>query len=446
MTSAQVKWSTSCPHRVESERTVSEVGTAETEGLVGSGNARRNNRDGDPAAAVTSVGSSDGLTFRCVSGTEAVIAGIRHAYATGGVATGFQSIPWLKALYSVVASMRGGEPRLVTLTDETGRLVVAVPLIIRRERGLKVAECADLGLADYCVPLMGPGVPASPAGSAGTAPVYRAILAALGDVDLVRFEKMPRDVAGRINPLALHPSAFASRFNRNSLTIDSTVDAFIASCGKKNRKEAARAWRRLEEMGDVRLARAQTDAQIDIAYCHLEAWQSERHRRAGRDYVLDQPEISRFYHTLLKQTVASGEASLFILSVQQPGGGAVSRTAARELVAVLLGTKCGDTFTVLRIADAGGKWRHTSPGRMIVLKTMRRLVDEGVRTFDLGIGDYRFKRWLGARPSPLVDVTLARTWRALPAVYASIARRRLREIPSVRAIVRKIRALGNLRG
>lgn len=339
----------------------------------------------------------------------------------------FQSLPWLKALFDVVAPARSAEPLLVLLHDEvSGDIALALPMLVQREGSLSVAGIADLGLSDYCAPWLGPAAPADPAAAAR----LRATLhAALAGVDLVHFEKMPGAIGGHVNPLALHERAVPSRFSGNTLTVPDTVAAFVASRGKKYRKEAERARRRLEEMGEVRFVRATTPAEIDATYRQLESWQAERHREAGHSYVLDEPEISRFYRTLLHDTAADGAASLYALTV---GG---------ERAAVLLGVKTATTFTLIRIADGGERWRQTSPGRMIVLEAMQELVGEGIREFDMGIGDYPFKRWIGCQATPLVDVVVPLTWRARPHVAARDVRRRLRSNPQLRAIVRKIRTL-----
>lgn len=343
------------------------------------------------------------------------------------VPTAFQSLPWLRALFDNVAPAHQVSKLLLTVCEaRSGQFALALPLLIGKRGPLVVASIADLGLSDYCAPWIGPGAPTD---AESVTNLYTALLRALPGVDLIRFEKMPRQIGDRPNPLSLLEAARSSRFNRNWLHIDTTVEAFVATRGKKYRKEAERARRRMEDIGNVVFSRATTPDEIDAAYRQLEAWQSERHRSAGHDYVLDSPENSRFYRALLHDTAATGEASIFTLS------------AGGEMAAVLLGVTANDTFTLIRIADGGEKWRQVSPGRMIVLDAMRALVAEGVRTFDLGIGDYPFKRWIGCQTAPLVDVAMARTWRARPAVWSLAVRQRLRSNQNLRAIAHKIKHL-----
>jgi CelD/BcsL family acetyltransferase involved in cellulose biosynthesis len=71
---------------------------------------------------------------------------------------------------------------------------------------------------------------------------------------------------------------------------------------------------------------------------------------------------------------------------------------------------------------------------------MAALHKEGVRQFDLSIGNYAYKRRFGAVQLPLVDVSIALGWRGLPYVVRDLAAQRLRRYP--RLYDRVLRALG----
>lgn len=360
------------------------------------------------------------------------------ALAAGAVATPFQSATWLAALDAVLAPARAASIELLWVSDAASHdLIVALPIAMRRVGGLRAAEIADLGVADYQAPLLGPSAPAF-ADAGGAAAIAVALRQALPDVDLLRFEKMPAAIGDRANPLAHLVQAHASRFSANRLQVPDTVEAFIASRGKKYRKEAERCFRRIAEAGEVRFERASSPDEIAAAYAQLEAWQSMRHNEAGHVYALDDADLSRFYRDLalagagVREGAGAGAgsepfASLFTLSVGD------------RFVAILYGVEHAGTFTLLRIADAGAEWKHVSPGRLVVIETMRHMVARGVRDFDMGIGDYPFKRWIGCSSELLFDAEIALTWRALPLVAAAAARRRLRESPHMLALVRRLR-------
>lgn len=362
--------------------------------------------------------------------TAGVRARLDAAQAAGAVATPFQSAAWIAALDAALAPARAASIELLWVTDAASHeLIVALPIAVRRVGGLRVVETADLGVADYQAPLIGPASASVTSDAQACTALLVAITRALGDADLLRFEKMPHAIAGRVNPLVMLAGVRASRFVANRLQVPDTVEAFIASRGKKYRKEAERCFRRIADEGEVRFERASSPDEIRAAYAQLEAWQSMRHNEAGHVYALDDPALSRFYRDLALADAdgASPFASIFTLSVGD------------RFVAILYGVEHAGAFTLLRIADAGADWKHVSPGRLVVIETMRHMVARGVRSFDMGIGDYPFKRWIGCTAEPLADVERALTWRALPRVAATAARRRLRESPRMLALVRRLR-------
>ena len=62
---------------------------------------------------------------------------------------------------------------------------------------------------------------------------------------------------------------------------------------------------------------------------------------------------------------------------------------------------------------------------------MAALHKEGLRQFDLSIGNYAYKRRFGAERIPLTDVTVALTWRGMPFMMRDRAAQRLRRYPKL---------------
>jgi CelD/BcsL family acetyltransferase involved in cellulose biosynthesis len=115
-------------------------------------------------------------------------------------------------------------------------------------------------------------------------------------------------------------------------------------------------------------------------------------------------------------------------------------TSGEEVVATLLGVRCGSRYVMVRISNAGDKWSNCSPGRLIIERTMAALHKDGVREFDFSVGNYAYKRRFGVTPLPLVDVTASLSWRGIPYVLRDRAARELRRHPRLAALVG--RALG----
>jgi CelD/BcsL family acetyltransferase involved in cellulose biosynthesis len=71
---------------------------------------------------------------------------------------------------------------------------------------------------------------------------------------------------------------------------------------------------------------------------------------------------------------------------------------------------------------------------------MDALHRDGVRQFDLSIGNYAYKRRFGAAQLPLADVSIALSWRGFPYLMRDYAAQRLRRHPRLARMVG--RALG----
>jgi CelD/BcsL family acetyltransferase involved in cellulose biosynthesis len=68
---------------------------------------------------------------------------------------------------------------------------------------------------------------------------------------------------------------------------------------------------------------------------------------------------------------------------------------------------------------------------------MAALHGQGVRHFDLSIGNYDYKRRFGAKPLPLTDVSIALSWRGMPYVLRDRTAQGLRRYPRLVEGVRR---------
>ena len=340
-------------------------------------------------------------------------------------ATGFQSATWLSHLLGL-ARAENATLVLVALEPQSGGGSLLLPLAVKNERGARVARFADFGLTDYNVPVgalqhrpVGGHAPAAEAES-----IVAALRAAQLGIDVLRLERLP-PMPG--NVLASHPRGRRARLAGNTLTLAGTVEEMLRARGKKYRKEVERCYRVLESEGAWEFAEARSPSERHAAYSASERQQAERHAGNTGQYALARPHVSSFYRNILD--APTGLARLFMLSVDG------------EMIAALLGIVHGRTFTLLRIANGGPAWRHVSPGRLVVVEAMKRLLPEGVTTFDMGIGDYAFKRGFGCERVPLVDVVVPLTVRGLPYATALAVKTRGRESERVRAFVSRLRGV-----
>ena len=351
-----------------------------------------------------------------IDGTVAVVACIaQHEAACSALA--FQRLAWLKPLYESLAPDLSAQALAIVMTDAaSGELAAVLPLVITREGSISTVSWASLGVSDYGAPMLGAMAPAN---ARDAQALWNEVKRVLSGCDLLQLSNMPGEIAGRVNPFALIAPAHTSRHARHALTLEGTVEHFLASRGKKYRKEAERCTRLLTEKGEPQFHRAETGGEITEAFAALEAQQASRHASRGKDYQLGQRAYARFFEAALRAGVPGGAVHIFTL---RAGG---------EIGAVLYGIAHEKTFTLLRISTGGDAWKRVSPGRLIVLETMRYFLSKGITTFDMGIGDYDFKQGFGVKAEPLYDAVSALSVWGLRRTASARVKAKARQYPGL---------------
>jgi CelD/BcsL family acetyltransferase involved in cellulose biosynthesis len=347
-----------------------------------------------------------------------------------GLSTPFQDPHWLDAWYQAFASVDGVEPLIAIISDAaTSEQVALLPLVRRVQGGIRIIEFADLALTDYNAPMLGH---APPRDARAARALWHDLTAALrrlpGGADLIRLRKMPVDLDGRPNPLALLDGASRCSLNGNLVTTSDDFDAWRYSLERTVRKELERSWR-VFTRDPAAAFKIVTDKHEALRILStMEAQQGARIQYLGLNFILNDETSAAFYRNLVGDGVGSGYAVVSAL------------TSGEEVVATLLGIRRGLRYVMVRISNAGDKWSNCSPGRLIIERTMAALHKDGVREFDFSVGNYAYKRRFGVTPLPLVDITASLSWRGIPYVLRDHAARRLRRHPRLAALVG--RALG----
>lgn len=342
--------------------------------------------------------------------------------------TVFQHPQWYASWYRAFAATEGVEPLIAFVSDAaTGERAALLPLIRRRQGNLRVIEFADLNLTDFNAPLLGPGAPRDDL----TAWLFwhdlRAALgSARGGADLIRLRKMPVKLGTRHNPLALLDEVGPSVVNGNLLVIGDDYDAWRHELGRKVRKELKRSWRVFtrEPSAAFRIA-ANTEEALHFLSA-TEVQQGARLTSLGLHYELDNEDCTAFYRDLVREGTDRGYVVIAAL------------TAGDEVVATLLGMRIGSRYVMIRISNAGEKWSTSSPGRLIIDRTIAALHKDGVREFDFSIGNYSYKRRFGPKRTPLVDVSAPLSLRGQPHALRDRAVLALRHYPKLTARLKQM--------
>ena len=234
--------------------------------------------------------------------------------------------------------------------------------------------------------------------------------------DLIRLRKIPVDLDGKPNPIALLDAGPCS-LNGNLVTIGEDYDVWRYTLEKTVRKELERSWRVFTRDPAASFAIiTDTDEALRILST-TEVQQGTRMQSLGRNYVLNDETSAAFYRNLVRDGVDNGYVLVSAL------------TAGDEVVATLLGIRTGSRYVMIRISNAGDKWSNCSPGRLIIERTMAALHRDGVRGFDFSVGNYAYKRRFGVTRLPLIDVSAALSWRGWPYALRDRIVRAVRNYP-----------------
>jgi CelD/BcsL family acetyltransferase involved in cellulose biosynthesis len=243
--------------------------------------------------------------------------------------------------------------------------------------------------------------------------------------DLLRLKKMPARVGGKPNPLVSlgHPGSCSVNGN-----LVLTGDDYAAYRASIRRMQLPRCWRVFNRFGDARFEIATDVARAREILDVMDVQQEERMRELGSPFVLNDDVHAGFYREVARQGVAEGFAVISAL------------VCDKGILASTLGVRHGATYFLLRISHTGKTFANFSPGLLVTERTMAALHAQGVRRFDLSIGNQDYKRRFGAEPVPLTDVSVALSWRGLPYALRDHAAQGLRRHPKLAALA--ARAMG----
>lgn len=299
-------------------------------------------------------------------------------------ASAFQHPLWLDRLYRHLAPGRGARKLAVTGRDDAGALRFVLPLILRRRRGVRLLEAADLGVGDYAAPVLAADWQA-PAGLAAR------VGAVLPGFDLLRIKPI------RAETLADWQAFFAARarrldFSAHAVALGDNHAAFRdTTLPESFARTLKRKLRKLERAGDVAFERLTDPAEAAASIAALSAL------RAGRfaGDPIQTPAVQAFYAAVAADGAADGFARTYRLSLD---GAPIGH---------LFGLGLDGRFHYLLIGCDYDRHGRLSPGLAMYDRTIAEWIGAGGRIFDFTIGDEPFKRDFGTRPTAMWALSAA---------------------------------------
>ena len=309
-----------------------------------------------------------------------------------GILTPFQTRACLHPLYAILAAGLRAKPLFVVVRDrQTSRPAMLLPLCSRRRLGLKMVEFADLGASDYNAPLLSRDFNPSPGEWQA---LWREISRRLTGGSILRLQKMPATIEGRANPLVAGQASRPMSVGAWSIDLPATLRDYDEHVLTPTfRRELAKKERRLAKRGPVVFFTATTVADRRRVFEVLTRQRQIRCDEMGRRNDLGDPLVRRFRDALVE---ADAAASPIRLSALQVGN---------DIVATMFALDHRGARHVVMTTFEGGQWKSCSPGSILTHKAIERCLAEGIRAFDLTIGDECYKRDFGTTRQPLYSYT-----------------------------------------
>ncbi|MCA1489943.1 GNAT family N-acetyltransferase [Ensifer sp. NBAIM29] len=233
--------------------------------------------------------------------------------------------------------------------------------------------------------------------------------------DVVRLERMPAKWRGVLNPFSALPGITHPNASFQLPLLHGMEATLTQLNAKRRRKKMRTSEKRLAEMGGYDYITARQSPQ---AHALLETFfqqKASRFAALGLPDVFSDAATRAFFHALVdRQTGGLFELDAIGLKGEYQG----------KIIAISGLLRKGDHVICQFGSIDDGVAADSSPGELLFYRTIERLCGEGVKLFDFGIGDQRYKRsWCTIKTS-LRDIVLPLTPRGFLAasLYRAMTR------------------------
>jgi CelD/BcsL family acetyltransferase involved in cellulose biosynthesis len=301
-------------------------------------------------------------------------------------ATAFQHPIWLDAIYRKLVPPLNVESLIVTVRNAAnGRLVMVLPLVRRRYRGLRTIEFADLGVSDYVAPVASEAtidaVAADP--FAG-----RRIKAVLKPFDMLRIQKL-RSPSASVQSLLGATTCSELPMSAYAVPLGSDFAAWRAdNISTSYRKELDKKSRQLHRKGQVVFNCATDGEAIEATLIKIREYR--RNRFETGDLLQDQIYFD-FYLDVAVRARSTLARLYSVLMDGVPIAGAMGLSHKGSLLVVLTGFD-HDNF------------KNVSLGSLIFEMVAKHGISVGDRELDFTIGDEPYKTVFGAQKSAIYQL------------------------------------------
>jgi CelD/BcsL family acetyltransferase involved in cellulose biosynthesis len=338
-------------------------------------------------------------------------------------------LPWIETL----GAARKITPFFVAAKDRQGRTVALLCLGLQRYRGFRIASFLGGKETNFNLGLFRPGTNFSAAD-------VRALLSdaatALGPEapDIFVLKNQPFEWGGILNPLAMLPHRASPSF-AYATKLAADGDAFLAAkLSKDARKKLRKKESRLTETDQLTLVSGEDPR---LARRILDAFFAEKIRRcAEKSIATDFAAVTMraFFDRLSRERAAAGKPWLELYGL----------SLGDRIIATYIGaTHHGRFSAMVNSFDSDPAIAKSSPGDLLLMKLIAAQCAKGRASFDLGIGEARYKATYCDAAVPLFDIVLPLNAKgqilAVKQAFVSRVKTTLKKHPRAFAVLRRMR-------
>jgi CelD/BcsL family acetyltransferase involved in cellulose biosynthesis len=355
----------------------------------------------------------------------------RTLEAANSLTTPYQRYDFVRLWQAHVGAAAGVTPFIVVGFNAAGAPLFLWPFGSRRMSGLRVIEFLGGKHANFNMALWRRDV----AGKIGARDLRRVLADIAGHADMLVLVNQPLTWAGTTNPFALLPQQRAANFGFSGSLVPDFEALIRARTNANTRKKMRKKERGLAAMGEVRFERAGSPNEVRRVLDAFFKQKSARMRMLGMPDVFAEAGVRRFIEAAATEQLADGSAviELYALSVD-------------DIMVATMGGIVGDgRFCAMFNSILQGRYAVESPGEQLIVNLVRQCCERGFSTFDLGIGESRYKRLFCEDAEPLFDsyLPLSAGGRLLAVGFKTSAafKRMLKQHPMLWSLVRGARRL-----
>ncbi|MEJ0052237.1 MAG: GNAT family N-acetyltransferase [Methylovirgula sp.] len=301
-------------------------------------------------------------------------------------------VPWLETL----GAARKIAPLFVTAKDSFGRTIALLCLGVRSYGWFRVASFLGGRESNFNFGLFRPGSHFSPAD-------LRALLREAAKVagkhapDVFVLKNQPYEWNNAQNPFAFLPHR-PSPSAAYATELGSDAAAFLKSkLSKDTQKKLRKKEARLAEMGPVELI---TGEDPENARLILDAFFFEKIRRCEEKAITSDfaaPSMRSFFESLCRHENTSANRWLELYGLALGG----------RIIATYIGAAHGGHFSAMvNSFDSDPEIAKSSPGDLLLMKLIAAQCTDDRTSFDLGIGEARYKMTYCDIKVPLFDIVM----------------------------------------